>query len=172
MHTHTLTSTQSICRATSTEQVSLVMHHRALGSLHLRTEGKGGGWKNRERNKGQLEEREGTSVSRGMFASCWNLEALRGSVTQTRGNPNFVQSDTPVKLFSLNAPNFLAWERRFLYLLFWGWSKTSRWCIFGIHMRNVRKMGRKPDWGETKQKDMYLVKTMPLPPAESQLHST
>lgn len=78
--TRTLTSTQSICLATSTEQVSLVMHHRALGSLHLRTEGKGGGGKSRERNKGQLEEREGTSVSGGMFicmfAGCWNWEAL------------------------------------------------------------------------------------------------
>lgn len=59
-HKHTLASTQSICLATSTEQVSLVMHHRALGSLHLRTEGNEGGWESRERNKGQLEEREGT----------------------------------------------------------------------------------------------------------------
>lgn len=40
-HTHKHAGTQFLCLATSIEQVSLVMHHRALGSRHLRTEGGG-----------------------------------------------------------------------------------------------------------------------------------
>lgn len=55
--THTHTSAQSVGLATSTEQVSLVMHHRTLGSLHLSTKGKEGGDDSLQRNKGQLEEK-------------------------------------------------------------------------------------------------------------------
>lgn len=42
----TLTSAQEMCLATSLEQVSLVVHHRTLGSPHHRTEGRGGGGQN------------------------------------------------------------------------------------------------------------------------------
>lgn len=39
----TFTSAQEMCLATSLEQVSLVVHHRTLGSPHHGTEGRGGG---------------------------------------------------------------------------------------------------------------------------------
>lgn len=67
------------------------------------------------------------------WASCWLIEAIWVD-HQTRGKAN---SDAPVKLGHSNGPYFFAWEHKLLHSLFWEWSKTSRWCIFSIHERNI-----------------------------------
>lgn len=56
--THKRAGTQSLCLATSIEQVSLVMHHRALGSRRLGTEGGGeSGGKAKGQSEGKRQRR-------------------------------------------------------------------------------------------------------------------
>lgn len=69
----TLTSVQEMCLATSLEQVSLVVHHRTLGSPHHRTEGRGGGGQN-ERSAVRTVD----VCCLRTFNSSYNLDAIWG----------------------------------------------------------------------------------------------
>lgn len=55
----------------------------------------------------------------------------------------------------LNAPNFFAPVQQTPALVILGMIKT---------LRRYQKIGGEPSRGETKQRKMYLVKTVPLPP--------
>lgn len=170
--------------ATSTEQVSLVMHHRALGSLHLTTEGDEGGGKVRKKHKGSWRKKGEvffltTEFQCRNMCQWWQvyLDVLWGCVTRLEVTQVTVcssASDTTRHWNLFECTSLLCSTTADSYTRYFRDDQKHQDDVFSVSVWAIfiRKTGRKPNWGETKQKEMYLVKTMPLPPAESQLHGT